>query len=183
MLLEQYHSTPETQTDESYTHPEDLEHFAHHEQIERQEAEREAKFQGVSVDEVIAQHEPHEEHQHAPEGDAVDPQFVVQDGQEGQAPPVASGPPKINRVPPPEKQDPAVRFASVKAEAENQGEWGAGDAGYKPPKSPSDKMRCVMPSSIRRAFCDIDADIRVPVLTGRTSRTRYVPRPLRALQM
>ncbi|KAJ8494521.1 hypothetical protein ONZ51_g2281 [Trametes cubensis] len=142
---EQYHSTPETQTDESYTHPEDLEHFAHHEQIERQEAEREAKFQGVSVDEVIAQHEPHEEHQHAPEGDAVDPQFVVQDGQEGQAPPVASGPPKINRVPPPEKQDPAVRFASVKAEAENQGEWGAGDAGYKPPKSPSDKMRKNLP--------------------------------------
>ncbi|KAH9897905.1 hypothetical protein C8Q73DRAFT_377217 [Cubamyces lactineus] len=139
---EQYHSTPETQTDESYTHPEDLEHFAHHEQIERQEAEREAKFQGVSVDEVIAQHEPHEGQQHAPEGGAADPQFVVQDGQ---TPPVASGPPKINRVPPPEKQDPAVRFASVKAEAENQGEWGVGDAGYKPPKSPSEKMRKNLP--------------------------------------
>ena len=50
-LAEQYHSTPETQTDESYTHPEDIEHFAHHEEIERQEAEREARFQGISVEE------------------------------------------------------------------------------------------------------------------------------------
>ena len=52
-----YHSTPETQTDESYNHPEDIEHFAQHEQIEREEAEREAKFQGISVEEALAQHE------------------------------------------------------------------------------------------------------------------------------
>ncbi|CDO73124.1 hypothetical protein BN946_scf185007.g178 [Trametes cinnabarina] len=120
--VEQFHSTPETQTDESYNHPEDIEHFAHHEAIERQEAEREAKFQGVSVEEVIAQHEPHEE-QHVPEGGAADPQLVVQNPHDDQAF-VAGGPPKINRVPPPEKQDPAVRFASAKADAENQGECG-----------------------------------------------------------
>ncbi|KAJ8455426.1 hypothetical protein ONZ45_g18949 [Pleurotus djamor] len=36
---EMYHSTPETQTDESYNHPEDLEHFAQHDAIEHQEAE------------------------------------------------------------------------------------------------------------------------------------------------
>ncbi|OSD06181.1 precursor to secretory protein Ssp120 [Trametes coccinea BRFM310] len=140
---EQFHSTPETQTDESYNHPEDIEHFAHHEAIERQEAEREAKFQGVSVDEVISQHEPHEE-QHVPEGDAADPQLTVQNPHDDQAP-VLGGPPKINRVPPPEKQDPAVRFASAKADAENHGEWGAGSAGYKPPKSPSEKMRKNLP--------------------------------------
>ena len=57
---EQFHSTPETQTDESYNHAEDLEHFAHHERIEREEAEREAKYQGITVDEALAQHEPHE---------------------------------------------------------------------------------------------------------------------------
>ncbi|KAI0361080.1 hypothetical protein OH77DRAFT_1417277 [Trametes cingulata] len=140
---EQFHSTPETQTDESYTHPEDLEHFAHHEQIEREEAEREAKFQGVSVEEVIAQHEPHEEQQHAPEGSVPDPQMVVQNPHDDQVNevPVAGGPPKITRVTPPEKQDPAVRYANAKAD----GEWGAGSAGYKPPKSPSEKMRKNLP--------------------------------------
>ncbi|KAI0375500.1 hypothetical protein BV20DRAFT_986249 [Pilatotrama ljubarskyi] len=146
---EQFHSTPETQTDESYTHPEDLEHFAHHEQIEQEEAEREAKFQGVSVEEVIAQHEPHEE-QHTPEGGAADPQLVVQNPHDDQVNevPVAGGPPKINRVTPPEKQDPAVRFANAKAD----GEWGAGSAGYKPPKSPSEKMRKNLPYKDRMQY-------------------------------
>ncbi|KAI0778682.1 hypothetical protein BD413DRAFT_510964 [Trametes elegans] len=139
---EQFHSTPDTQTDESYTHPEDYEHFAHHEQIERQEAEREAKFQGVSVEEVISQHEEHPE-QHPPAGE---PQVVVQNPHEDHAePPVVGSPPKITRVAPPEKQDPAVRFANVKAEADEQGEWGSGSAGYKPPKSPSEKMRKNLP--------------------------------------
>jgi hypothetical protein len=50
---EKYHSTPETQTDESYVHAEDIEHFSHHERIEREEAERLAKFQGISVEEVL----------------------------------------------------------------------------------------------------------------------------------
>ncbi len=50
---EKYHSTPETQTDESYIHPEDIEHFSHHEKIERVEAERLAKFQGISVEDVL----------------------------------------------------------------------------------------------------------------------------------
>ncbi|KAI0031254.1 hypothetical protein K488DRAFT_52491 [Vararia minispora EC-137] len=54
----EYHSTPETQTDESYVHPEDIEHFSHHEDIERIEAEREAKFAGISVEEALAQHDP-----------------------------------------------------------------------------------------------------------------------------
>ncbi|KAL1951209.1 hypothetical protein VTO73DRAFT_358 [Trametes versicolor] len=138
---EQFHSTPETQTDESYNHPEDLEHFAHHEQIEHQEAEREAKYQGVSVEEVEAQHEEH----HVPDAGApADSEHIVQNPHDDQLPlepPVAGGPPKITRVTPPEKQDPSVRYANEKAE----GEWGAGDAGYKSPKSPSEKMRKNLP--------------------------------------
>ncbi|VDB90215.1 unnamed protein product [Peniophora sp. CBMAI 1063] len=55
---EEYHNTPETQTDESYVHAEDMEHFEHHEKIEEIEAEREAKFQGISVEEALAQHDP-----------------------------------------------------------------------------------------------------------------------------
>ncbi|KAJ7292924.1 precursor to secretory protein Ssp120 [Mycena rebaudengoi] len=57
---EEFHSTPETQTDESYIHAEDIEHFAHHEDIEKKEAIKEAKYQGISVEEVLASHEPHD---------------------------------------------------------------------------------------------------------------------------
>lgn len=42
-----YHNTPETQTDEAYNHPEDVEHFAHHEAIEREEEQRERHAEGM----------------------------------------------------------------------------------------------------------------------------------------
>lgn len=189
---EQFHSTPETQTDEAYTHPEDLEHFAHHEQIERIEAEREAKYQGISVDEVLAQHEPHdhpEPPQEHSEGSA-DPQFVAQNPHDDQLqpppdaveePPAGGAPKKVNRVTPPEKQDPAIKYASAKADAEGHGEWGAGSAGYKPPKTPSEKMRCVSPTPSRLGSDRIDVfraprrvHVRVAGRPGRTSRTRCV---------
>ena len=70
-VTEQYHSTPETQTEESYIHPEDLEHFAHHEAIERQEAEREAKYQGITVEEALAQHDPEVEAPAAHQGEGA----------------------------------------------------------------------------------------------------------------
>ncbi|KAJ7269338.1 hypothetical protein B0H12DRAFT_1095266 [Mycena haematopus] len=116
---EEFHSTPETQTDESYTHPEDLEHFAHHEEIERKEAVKEAAYQGISVEEALAAHE--------------------------EAPAQGSAKPKVTRVPPPEKQDPSVKFSNAKTEAEKKGEWGSGSDGYKPPTKPSDKMRKNLP--------------------------------------
>ena len=42
-----YHNTPETQTDSSYNHPEDIEHFAKHEKIEQEEEQRERKAEGL----------------------------------------------------------------------------------------------------------------------------------------
>ncbi|KDE03257.1 hypothetical protein MVLG_06251 [Microbotryum lychnidis-dioicae p1A1 Lamole] len=45
---EKYHSTPETQGEESYIHPEDIEHFTAHDQIEKEENERVLEFQGIS---------------------------------------------------------------------------------------------------------------------------------------
>lgn len=132
---EQFHSTPETQTDESYVHPEDIEHFAQHESIEREEARREAKFQGISVEEALAQHDPHVEppiEQQPGEGS----QEVQNEGQ--QAPDAESAAlPKITRSVSPEKLDPEVRFKDAQAE----GEWGKD--GYKPPRSPSDKLKYV----------------------------------------
>ena len=68
---EKFHNTPETQTDDSYTHPEDIEHFAHHEEIERKEAEKEAKFQGMSVEEVIKSHHDAEQAALKKSADAV----------------------------------------------------------------------------------------------------------------
>jgi len=59
---EVYHSTPETQTDESYNHPEDLEHFAMHEKIEAEEEARERRFQGLAADEPLNPHEHDHDH-------------------------------------------------------------------------------------------------------------------------
>jgi hypothetical protein len=44
---EVFHNTPETQTDESYNHKEDIEHFAHHGKIEAEEERRERKAEGM----------------------------------------------------------------------------------------------------------------------------------------
>ncbi|SAM86122.1 related to SSP120-secretory protein [Ustilago bromivora] len=44
---ELYHNSPETQTDESYNHKEDLEHFAKHDKIEEEEERRERKAEGL----------------------------------------------------------------------------------------------------------------------------------------
>jgi len=117
---EQLHSTPETQTDESYNHPEDLEHFAQHEAIERKEAEREAKFQGVTVEEILKEQE------------------ILNAQQESPIKPVV-------RVPPPEKQDPAVKFKNAQSEGARKDEWGTGKDGYKPPTEASDMMRKNLP--------------------------------------
>ncbi|OAX42076.1 hypothetical protein K503DRAFT_734293 [Rhizopogon vinicolor AM-OR11-026] len=119
---EQYHSTPETQTDEAYNHPEDVEHFAHHAVIEREEAEREAKFQGITVEEAIRAHD------------------------EPPARPAESAPkPKITRGVPPEKQDPVVKYKDIGKERNSQSDWGTGDQGYKQPNTPVEKMRKNLP--------------------------------------
>ena len=126
-MPEQYHNTPETQTDESYNHPEDIEHFGHHQQIEREEAEREARFQGISVEEALAQHEPHPEEAEHKEAD------VTESAPEEQK--------TFTRPISPEQQDPAVRFRDAKKESQKYGDWGEGASGYRPPSSAGEKMR------------------------------------------
>jgi hypothetical protein len=44
---ELYHSTPDSQKDDAYTHKEDVEHFQHHEEIEREEENRERHAEGM----------------------------------------------------------------------------------------------------------------------------------------
>ncbi|KAI0286850.1 hypothetical protein BGY98DRAFT_1182721 [Russula aff. rugulosa BPL654] len=142
---EQYHSTPETQEASAYIHAEDFEHFAHHEIIEREEAEREAVFQGISVEEALAQHnEP------PPASDGQQPQDggVKVDEQEV--------PKKYERKTPLEEQDPATRFSRAKSESEAHGDWGSGEGGYKAPTTPGERMRKNLPYKykFRRSWGD-----------------------------
>lgn len=146
---EQFHSTPETQTDESYNHPEDLEHFAHHQEIEYREAVKEAEYQGISVEEALKAHEPPPKADGPVASDNInqvpiaahphDEQIVVEKPLQDPAKP------KVTRVTPPEKQDPAIKFGNAKTEGEKKGAWGTGQEGFKPPTNPGDKMRKNLP--------------------------------------
>jgi Ca2+-binding EF-hand superfamily protein len=157
---EEFHSTPETQTDEAYNHPEDIEHFAQHEAIELKEAEKEAKFQGITVEEALKQHEPQDDETPSPPD--IDPQVHVSSGDGGppsesdKAKEAASTKPKITRLTPPEKQEPAVKYKDASMQRDKQAEWGSGDDGYKSPTSPSDKMRKNLPYKykFRRSWGD-----------------------------
>ncbi|PPQ69440.1 hypothetical protein CVT25_004832 [Psilocybe cyanescens] len=134
---EQFHSTPETQTDESYNHPEDMEHFAQHESIERKEAEREAKFQGVTVEEIVKEQE-----KAASEAKAAAQAAALAAAAEERA---FSASKPVTRVTPPEKQEPEVKYKNAGSEGARKGEWGTGDQGYKSPTDPSDKLRKNLP--------------------------------------
>ncbi|TDL26443.1 precursor to secretory protein Ssp120 [Rickenella mellea] len=171
---EQFHSTPETQTDESYNHPEDIEHFAQHEAIERIEAEKEAKYQGIPVEEVLAQHDhdhaeppppaadkPKEQEKANVDADrlpAAEHETVPHPHDDSPTvppvqapPPVASGP-KITRQTPPEKLAPSERYKGAQQEGAKRPEWGEGEAGYRPPSNPSDKMRKNVPYKERMQY-------------------------------
>lgn len=131
LCTEEHHSTPETQTDAAYIHPEDVEHFSHHSEIERQEYEREARYQGISVDEAIRAHDeppvrpPSEGHQEPMDASHAE----------------AAPKPKITRGVPPERLDPSVRYKSIGKDSAGQAEWGTGEQGYKQPKSPAERLR------------------------------------------
>jgi nucleobindin len=123
------------------------------------EAEKEAKFQGITVEEALKQHEEPAEGQATHPPPETDPQFVQQPGGDNvvpQEPPVPIRPPnpKVTRLTPPEKQDPAVKFKDASKAGASKGEWGAGDAGYKSPSSPSDKMRKNLPYKVKSSVLE-----------------------------
>ncbi|KIJ66431.1 hypothetical protein HYDPIDRAFT_129285 [Hydnomerulius pinastri MD-312] len=141
---EQFHSTPETQTDESYNHPEDIEHFGHHEAIELQEAEREAKYQGITVEEAIHAHDE-------PVAEPPSEEPMLKNQAAGEPVVADSAPrPKITRGVP--KQDPSVKYKGIAKEKESQAEWGTGEQGYMQPKSPVEKMRKNLPYKERMQY-------------------------------
>ncbi|QRV94909.1 calcium binding protein [Ceratobasidium sp. AG-Ba] len=121
---ELYHNTPETQTDESYNHPEDIEHFAHHEEIERAEEERERKYEGLAEDGV---------HKAPPE--PTDPN----------AEPEFKAGPKYTYTRARKDGQVSGQHDEWKGQAAVKDAWGSGEAGYKRPKEPSDRLRKNVP--------------------------------------
>jgi len=159
---ELYHSTPDTQTDDSYSHPEDMEHFANHEHIEAEEAEREQKFHGLPPEELeatIPQDGEGETPADVPAGEAANDSQVPPAGEAPAAGEPIAHPhddqnvfeapsktkPKVVRQDPPEKMNQQDRFRGDKADADKQPEWGQGYNGYARPKTPADKMRKNLP--------------------------------------
>ncbi|KAG9085400.1 hypothetical protein FS749_004455 [Ceratobasidium sp. UAMH 11750] len=120
---ELYHNTPETQTDESYNHPEDIEHFAHHEEIERLELERERKYEGLAADGV-----------HAAEPD-----------KSGGSEPEFKPSPKYTYTRARKDGQVAGQLDDLKREAAGKDAWGTGEAGYKRPKEAADRLRKNVP--------------------------------------
>lgn len=143
-----YHNTPETQTDESYNHPEDIEHFAHHEEIERKEAEKEAVYEGITVEEALAQHEhdgePMAKPDHSEQVPLNDGPGIIEHAHVDER--LA---PKYTRVPKPDKADPVEKFRDAKQQGSAHGDWGEGNSGYKTPKTPGEKLRKNTPYKAR----------------------------------
>jgi len=144
-----YHATPDTQTDDSYHHPEDLEHFQQHESIEAEENRREREFTGLSEEEMA---QMQQQHDHAPspdkQADSSDAANQTEPQPEVDIPGQQVLPahkPKFTREVPPEEQEPEERFADALKNREQQPKWGEGKDGYKRPKTPADKMRRNLP--------------------------------------
>ncbi|TIA71934.1 hypothetical protein E3P89_01930 [Wallemia ichthyophaga] len=131
---EKYHATPETQTDESYNHPEDLKHFAHHDQIDKDEDSRDAQFlKSESLD-----HDAHDDGiQHIKDDSGNEPQLlkndIPQDVQNHDKPfeplGTVTGADNLNKMHQLVKQ----------AKNSGQSRWGDGSNGYAQPKTHADK--------------------------------------------
>ncbi|KAM0754965.1 hypothetical protein T439DRAFT_377365 [Meredithblackwellia eburnea MCA 4105] len=162
---EKYHNTPETQNEEDYIHPEDIEHFMSHEKIEAEEEER--------VREFIEEPAPAEPAPvHAEPDLAEGEQRVFKDPfastpVEGSPEPVAtpaSPSPKVedaNGKPPPSSSEElarqeraafaraqAAKFSKDSREAAARGEWGS-DGSMKRPKDAADRLRKAIPYKYR----------------------------------
>jgi len=160
---EVYHSTPETQTDESYNHPEDLAHFEHHERIELEEENKERAYQGLKPLDKLPEDDAVPD---APESKtpleeaaedaaaAADPNHITpMDGQGHVVPELDRPNPRYTRQPKPAE---GVDVLKAAEEAKSQPGYGEGPDGYKRPKSTNDKLRRNLPYKykFRRSWGD-----------------------------
>ncbi|KAG8900279.1 hypothetical protein FRB99_006147 [Tulasnella sp. 403] len=147
-----YHSTPETQTDESYTHPEDIAHFEHHEKIELEEENKERAYQGLDPLDKLPEDHDHVEEQPAqkvltPLEEAAqeaariaDPNHITpMDGTGHVVPEMDLPNPRYTRVP--KSDGDPVDISKAAQEAKSKPGYGEGPDGYKRPKNKGDRMR------------------------------------------
>ncbi|KAH8090260.1 hypothetical protein HD553DRAFT_346791 [Filobasidium floriforme] len=136
---ELYHNTPETQTDESYTHPEDIEHFAEHEHIEAEEDAREREFEGLPSDAPLTEdrvvEDPLDAHAHGSQDDQA-PGAQDQD-QAAFRRPAGSNQGRPARI---ERTRPSTEdLGRLAKEAREQGTWGERDMHR--PRNDRERMR------------------------------------------
>lgn len=165
---EQYHNTPETQTDEAYVHPEDFEHFEHHERIELEEENKERVYQGLDpLDKLADDHDQQpaagEEEktplEQAAEEEAIkkaDPNHITPMDGQGHVVPDDDIPrnPKFVRQPKPNPD--TLDIIKAARDAGSKPAYGEGPEGYQRPKNKGDKMRRNLPYKykFRRSWGD-----------------------------
>lgn len=112
---ERFHNTPETQQEETYTHPEDIAHFSHHEEIEVKEDEMERIAQGLPEDENTIEYRRQRESHAAVERE------------------------RERRIEAARAQ--ADKYSTIHEEAQRRGSW----SGFKKPVDQADRLRKNVP--------------------------------------
>ncbi|MBW0524145.1 hypothetical protein O181_063860 [Austropuccinia psidii MF-1] len=121
---ELFHSTPESQQEDAYTHPEDIAHFAHHDEIEAKEDEMARLAQGLPPD-ANTQEYKRQRASHA----ALDEERRL----------------RLEAI-----RIRADKYSTIHDEAKRRGNW----AGFKRPVDQADRLRRNVPYKykIRKSF-------------------------------
>lgn len=174
---EMYHNTPETQTEESYIHPEDIAHFEHHEDIERHEEDLARKAQGLPPTDP---NRPLDEQTEQPDHDekeaalfekqrnaalaqnGMEQQVFAAQVQAGAEAAAAGGPSSSNsddsdmseeerarRQRARQVQEQSRKLKEQSKKAQERGAWGDKGEGFKKPKDKIDRLREKIPYKYR----------------------------------
>lgn len=141
---ELYHNTPETQTEDAYTHPEDLQHFAHHEDIEREEEDRARRAQGLPAtdpnrpldDQTEQPH--HDELEARRQGSAPSQKQQIFNGE-------GDSEEKARQARAKAAREQTQRLNEQKKEAQARGAWADGNESFRRPKDKVDRLRAKIP--------------------------------------
>lgn len=142
---ELYHNSEDTQTDESYTHPEDIKHFANHEKIEAEEEALVRKAQGLPAD-------PDVERNRGATPDEIAAAIIAQQDGNGDVPKQAvfdaNERARQDRAAAAKAQ--ASKYRAAAQEAAKRGPW---DSGFQRPKDKADRLRVGVPCVCSPPLC------------------------------
>lgn len=161
---EMYHNTPETQTEEAYTHPEDIAHFERHEDIERAEEDRLRKAQGlpptdpnIPLDEQTEQ--PDHDEKEAALFEKQRAQALAQNGLEQQVfaqqqnqqggDNSLSEEEKARLERNKQSNEQSRKLKEISQKAAERGAWGDKGEGFRKPKDKIDRLREKIPYKYR----------------------------------